>query len=242
MSVKPYIGDELELFSHAVNWKRYFASKITPRIGDRVLEVGAGLAETTRWLCTRPHQSWLCLEPDAGFCEKIQSKISTGILPAFCTVRNGTTDSVEGRDLKFDSILYIDVLEHIENDRDELRRAVDLLRNKGEIIILSPAHDFLYSLFDRQLGHYRRYNQKRIRQICPRELSIVHQEYLDSVGMVASLANCWFLGQSIPTLQQISFWDKVMVRASTLCDPLSFHSVGKSMLVVMRLEAGEAGR
>ena len=57
-----YIGNELELFSRAVNWKRYFASRITPWLGGKVLEVGAGLAETTRWICDGSQATWLCLD------------------------------------------------------------------------------------------------------------------------------------------------------------------------------------
>ncbi len=241
MSVKTYIGDELELFSHAVNWKRYYATRITPWLGDRVLEVGAGLAETTRWLCIGAHQRWLCLEPDPGLYDQVQSKVSAGILPACCSARNGTIDSLEPTSPGFDSILYIDVLEHIAADRDELRRAGRLLRTNGEIIILSPAHNCLFSLFDRKIGHHRRYDRQSARQACPPELSIVHMEYLDSVGMFASLANRWLLRQSVPTVKQILFWDRIMVRISMFCDPLFFHMVGKSILAVMRRNEGAPG-
>lgn len=236
MSIKTYIGDELELFSQAMNWKRYCGNRITPRLGARVLEVGAGLGETTNWLCRGTHTAWLCLEPDAAFCEVIQSKIRAAQLPAGCTVHNGTIESLASHKREFDSIIYIDVLEHVEDDRSELKRAAQLLRERGELIILSPAHDFLFSRFDQQIGHYRRYNRKKIRRICPGGLSLVHLEYLDCVGMLASLANRWLLGQSIPTLRQIAFWDKVMVRASALCDPLFGYRLGKSILAVMRLE------
>ena len=82
MSAKTYIGNELELFSRATHWKQYYAGRIIPRLGDRVLEVGAGLAETTRWLCRGAHTAWLCLEPDPAFCEIIQGKVSAGRLPA----------------------------------------------------------------------------------------------------------------------------------------------------------------
>ncbi len=241
MGVKTYIGDELELFSHAVNRKRYYATRITPRLGDRVLEVGAGLAGTTRWLCTGTHQCWLCLEPDSVLHEKVQSKVSTGILPDCCSARNGTIDSLKPNGPGFDSILYIDVLEHIAADRDELRRAGRLPRPNGEIIILSFAHNYLFSLFDRQIGHQRRYDRQSARQVCPPELSIVYMEYLDSVGMFASLANRWLLRQSVPTVKQILFWDRIMVRISMFCDPLFLHMVGKSILVVMRRNEGAPG-
>ena len=116
MTENAYIGDELKIFAHAVNWKQYYGSAIRGWFGQRVLEVGAGLGETTRHLCTGQHQEWLCLEPDPEFCDMIRAKAACGQLPGFCTVHNGTTEALQGRNLHFDTILYIDVLEHIKDD------------------------------------------------------------------------------------------------------------------------------
>jgi hypothetical protein len=234
MTAKAYTGDELTLFSKATNWKRYCASRILPLLGNRGLEVGAGLAETTRWLCSDAHSTWLCLEPDEAFCQAIQRRISAVSLPACCTVLNGTIAALVGGGRTFYSILHIVVLEHFKHDRDELQRAARLLGKKGAIIILSPAYDFLFSLFDSRIGHYRRYNRRTIRRVCPGGLSPVHMEYLDSAGMMASLANRWLLGQAMPTAQQIAFWDNNMVRLSVLCDPLLGYCLGKSILAVMQ--------
>ena len=234
MMTTEYIGNELELFSRAVNWKRYFASRITPWLGGMVLEVGAGLAETTRWVCDGSQAIWLCLEPDEALFSRIRDKIAARELPGCCSAVNGTLDAFEGQTDGFDSILYIDVLEHIQDDAAELKRAAGLLHDKGRIIIIAPAHDALYSPFDRQIGHYRRYAKRTIRKICPPELSVAHLEYLDSVGMVASLANRLLLRQTMPTHKQIAFWDRVLVPVSRIIDPILLHSLGKSLLAVLR--------
>ena len=236
MNTNAYIGTELELFARATNWKRYFAGRIVPELGQRVLEVGAGLAETTRWLCDGSQTNWLCLEPDTALFAEIQSRIDTGGLPACCSARNGTLSILDDPAAQFDSILYIDVLEHIENDRTELQHAARLLRAGGKIIVLAPAHNFLYTPFDRQIGHFRRYNRKQLRQICPGSLTLTRLEYLDSVGMLATLANRCLLKQSLPTQRQIAFWDRGLVPASTFCDPLLGYHLGKSILAVMYRE------
>ena len=242
MTSQTYIGNELDLFAHATHWKRYYARRIGPRFGKRVLEVGAGLGETTRHLCSGSQQEWLCLEPDAAFCGSIQAKINSGELPACCSVRIGTTESLQEAGLRFDTILYVDVLEHIEDDGSELRRAARLLDHQGRIIVVSPAHDFLFSPFDRRIGHHRRYDKTSIRRACPGELKIEHMEYLDSVGMFLSLANRWLLRQSTPTLQQIAFWDKVVVPLSEFLDPVLLRRLGKSILAVLvQTERGANG-
>lgn len=233
MSGNAYIGNELEVFAHAVHWKRYYGSKIAPLLGRSVLEVGAGLGETTRHLYADSIDSWLCLEPDPEFCRIIEDKIAAKDLPDGCSVLNGTTESLKGREGAFDTILYIDVLEHIEDDRGELLRAAPLLKPDGRVVVLAPAHNFLFSPFDRQIGHFRRYDRAMLRDACPRELTIHRMEYLDSVGMLASLANRWFIKDSTPNIKQIALWDRAMVPVSRWIDPLLLHRLGKSLFAVM---------
>ena len=57
----------------------------------------------------------------------------------------------------FDTIFYISVLEHIENDKKEILNALEKLQNKGHLIICVPAHNYMYSNFDKEIGHFRRY-------------------------------------------------------------------------------------
>ena len=57
----------------------------------------------------------------------------------------------------FDSIVYIDVLEHIKDDSAEIAAATARLRSNGTLVVLSPAHAWLFSAFDAAVGHYRRY-------------------------------------------------------------------------------------
>ncbi len=234
MKQNAYIGNELKIFARAVNWKNYYGRAIKGWFGQRVLEVGAGLGETTRQLCTGQHREWLCLEPDPEFCDTIRAKAASGELPGCCSICNGTTEALQGKHRYFDTILYVDVLEHIQDDCAELQRAAHLLTDQGRIIILAPAHSFLFSPFDHQIGHYRRYDREALRAACPAELAIERMMYLDSVGMLASLANRLLLSQATPTIGQILFWDRVLVRISMVVDHLVFHSIGKSILAVMR--------
>ncbi len=228
-----YIGSELEIFAQAINWKRYYGGRIEPFFGQTVLEVGAGLGETTIHLAATPRRKWLCLEPDPAFCRIIEEKIFRGELPEFCSVHNGTTGSLAEGDSRFDTILYIDVLEHLEDDRAELARAAALLDERGFIIVVAPAHAFLFSPFDSRIGHYRRYNRKMIRSACPAGLTLERLEYLDSVGMLLSLANRWLMRNPTPSLRQIVFWDRAVIPLSRLLDSVFYYRLGKSVLAVL---------
>ncbi len=226
-----YVGSELETFAAAATWKAYLAAEIGPFLGADVLEVGAGMGSTTRAFCTSDQRSWTALEPDAGLAAQARHLAQTMPRATRCDVRAETVGQL-GADERFDSILYVDVLEHIERDRDELAAARDHLRAGGHLVVLSPAHQWLFTPFDRAIGHYRRYSSSTLGSIVPPGLRTVRLRYLDCVGMCASLANKAFLRQAMPTRRQIEIWDRTMVPLSRRLDPwLGFH-VGKSILGV----------
>ncbi|MFQ4146238.1 class I SAM-dependent methyltransferase [Chlorogloeopsis sp. ULAP02] len=223
-----YIGTELEIFAYATNWKNYYASIIHPYLSGRVLEVGAGMGMTTKVLCQANYQKWICLEPDPLLLAKIQELIDNNQLPRFCEAKVGTLSELN--EVSLDTIIYIDVLEHIENDYNELKNSLQSLNHGGKLVIISPAHQWLYSPFDKNIGHYRRYTKRSLTSIVPKGFKCIKLSYIDSVGMLASIANKILLKSAVPSLKQILFWDRVLVPISKMLDPLLFFSTGKSVI------------
>lgn len=231
MGTRAYEGSELELFADAINWKRYWAGQVSKFVRGRVLDVGAGLGATAEALAYAEFESWTALEPDTDLCASIKARIRAGILPQGLRAECGTLDDVPVS-ARFDCILYVDVLEHIEDDRLELEKAASRLAVGGHLIVLAPAHQWLYSPFDRQIGHFRRYSRRSLLAIRPSSLKAAHVRYLDSVGLLASLANRVLLKASMPTPGQIRAWDRFMVPPSRWLDVLTFNRIGKSLLAV----------
>jgi SAM-dependent methyltransferase len=230
VSTYDYKGGELELFQGATNWKRYLASQVKPFVGARVAEVGAGIGANTPFLCSSAAE-WLCIEPDPLFAGCIERRKVGGDLCPQCKIVNAKLADLPLR-ANFDTILYVDVIEHIEDDRAEVAEAAARLRRRGYLVILSPAHQWLFTPFDAAIGHYRRYTRKTLADLNPPGLRLVLFKYLDSVGMLASAANRFFLRTAHPTRAQVRFWDRLMVPTSRWTDPLTNFSVGKSILVV----------
>ena len=229
-----YIGDELALFEHATHWKAYYGGRLKPFLRGRVLEVGAGIGGTTRTLCDGSQTDWLCLEPDAALAGRITELLVTHELPACCRLHVGTLEDLPAADGQFDAILYIDVIEHIEDDAAELRRAYARLAPGGALLIVVPAHQWLFSPFDKAIGHFRRYSRPMLRRVLPTGSRIRQLVYLDSVGLLASAANKLLLKQSYPTLAQIKFWDRTIVPVSRFTDRLTGFALGKSVLAVVQ--------
>lgn len=115
-----------------------------------------------------------------------------------------------------------------------LPRTGATLAPSGHLIVLAPAHAYLMSEFDRAIGHYRRYDTASLTALTPQRFELVRLRYLDSCGMLASLANRWLSRQSLPTHEQIAFWDRRIVPVSRRLDPWLAHRLGKSILAVWR--------
>jgi len=228
-----YIGSELELFAEAVNWRTYWQRQAIPFLGRRVLEVGAGIGTVTRDLCRLPVEHWVALEPDRAMAAGLEADRQAGRLPAMCEPRYGTIVTL-GPEERFDTALYIDVLEHIEDDQIEVARVAQHLTRGGHLVVLVPAHQALYNPFDAALGHLRRYSMARLTAVGVDGLRICRARYLDSVGLLASLGNRLLLRSAQPNRRQIRFWDRLMVRSSRRLDPLFGYRLGKSALVVWR--------
>ena len=231
MNEEVYIGKELEIFAKAEKWKKYFSKIISPYLGSTVLEVGAGIGATTEILCNERHKDWLCLEPDAALLAQVDEKMENKELPNSCRTQKGLVQDLD-EDALFDSLIYIDVLEHIEKDQEEMENASEHLLAGGKIVILSPAYESLYSPFDKAIGHYRRYDKKSLSAITPSNCEILKMIYLDSVGVFLSFANRLFLRQNNPTDKQIQFWDKVIIPISRIIDPIIGYRTGRSILCI----------
>jgi hypothetical protein len=133
---------------------------------------------------------------------------------------------------RFDTILYLDVIERIADDAAEFQGAANHLAPQGRLVVLAPAHQFLFSPFDAAIGHHRRYTAGSLRAIGPRGGRVEVCRMLDSVGFFASLANRLLLRTAQPTPGQIKVWDTMMVPASGVVDRLSGFVFGRSVAAV----------
>jgi hypothetical protein len=97
---------------------------------------------------------------------------------------------------------------------------------------MAPAHQSLYTPFDRAIGHFRRYDRASLRAVAAEGTTLKRMIYLDSVGLLASTANRALLRQAMPTRGQIATWDRLMIPASRWLDRRIGHAIGKSVLGV----------
>lgn len=237
MSEFTYVGSELDLFAAVHNWKSYWSSQVRPFIHGDVLEVGAGLGANTPYLNRGGFPNWLCLEPDPLLLEQLSANLRQANAAGACEAVCGTLQNLQAR--QFDTIIYIDVLEHIDNDRGELENAARLLKPGGRVIVLAPAHQRLFTPFDAAIGHFRRYDRPMLRNISPATLRLEKMWYLDSAGLLLSSANRFFLRQSMPTKAQLHVWDTCVIPVSRVLDRCFFGALGKSIIAIWSRDTDE---
>lgn len=176
---------------------------------------------------------WLCLDPDARRIDIIEKAIAGGELPPVCQTRHGYANDLAPEE-KFDAILYLDVLEHIDDDRGEMATAVRHLKQNGHLIVLSPAFEFLRSARDDVLGHVRRYTATNLKAVMPDGVEQIVCRYVDCFGALAVLSNRVLLRQKEAGMGQLKFWDQKLIPLSRLFDPLFQRYFGRSVLWVGR--------
>jgi SAM-dependent methyltransferase len=227
---------ELSLFDRAATgWKSYWAGFVRPYVRGRVLEVGAGNGGSIPYLLGGA-TDWLCLEPDPLFAARLREEIDSGALPPICRMQAATLRDLPD-DQHFDTILYIDVMEHLADHDREAALAAQHLAPGGSLVVLSPAHQFLYSPFDKAVGHCRRYSRSSLAAIAPPSLDQVMLIYLDSVGMLLSLGNRFILRSAQPNEASLRFWNDWIIPLSRRLDGIFGYGLGKSVLGIWRKPA-----
>jgi SAM-dependent methyltransferase len=166
------LRQEVELtVRSARNYYRWLLQEIDRNCGDVVLEIGAGTGEIAegllkegRKLILNEMDELLYIQLKSRFNNNSNVKIIKGDINVMKRDIFKITGS-SGKDEKVDTVLMINVLEHIKDDVLILRKAKEILGNSGRLILYVPAHRWLYGEYDRVLGHYRRYSKKLLKNI-----------------------------------------------------------------------------
>jgi len=179
------IGDQvrtsLELLSDLYNYNHWIFNKVRPFIRGRVCEVGCGIGNITQFLLNAP--SVVAIEPCPDACRHVRQRFQAHLNIRFvqCALADCPSDDVPAG--QFDTVVCLNVLEHIEDDVDSLIRMRQLCRPRGRVVILVPAHMSIYGQLDRSFHHYRRYNRRSLRAaFTAASLKPQYSTYLNALG------------------------------------------------------------
>jgi glycosyltransferase involved in cell wall biosynthesis len=153
--------DILDAFSNAPNFNRWIADTIQPYLGKNVLEIGAGIGNLTRLLVARSKR-YVATDLDCEHLERLRIRLSgrpnleIALLDAS---RAGDYSPFHGR---MDTVVCLNVLEHIKDDLGALRSIHAALHDGGRAVILVPEGQSIFGSLDEELGHWRRYSEDQL--------------------------------------------------------------------------------
>ena len=217
-----------ERFDDATLHIRYCLSFIKKYINGNILEVGAGCGSFTKTYISTNQQSIFLTELDTKNIKDLNLRFSN---EKKIKIFQKKINEIDG---KFDCILYLHVLEHIEDDIAELENAVNKLKVGGHIIIMVPAHQHIYSNLDKAVGHYRRYDKKFFKENLV-GLERVKLMSLDAIGYFLYFLNKLIFKKEIfPSKMKIFIWDKIFTPFTILLDFFSGYKFGKCILAIYK--------
>jgi SAM-dependent methyltransferase len=165
-SQEAVVQDLLSL-ERAEAYCRWLAGFFAPFRGRRIVELGSGIGNLTRYLLDGTERAWL-LEVDPGLCETLRSRFERpGVEVVQVDLGAGMPEGLV-RDLQadhVDTIFSSNVMEHIRDDLLLLRQAHQVLVPGGRTMHIVPAQRWLFNRLDRAYGHERRYAKDRVREV-----------------------------------------------------------------------------
>jgi glycosyltransferase involved in cell wall biosynthesis/phospholipid N-methyltransferase len=152
----------LDAFSVAPRFNSWMADTIRPHLNKRVLEIGAGMGNLTRTLA-RGRQHYIASDIDDEHLSRLQARLRhhPNVETRACNLSK--TSDFEPLTGAVDTVICLNVLEHIEDDLAGLRNIYAALSPSGRAIVLVPCGQEIYGQLDVILGHYRRYSTSQLR-------------------------------------------------------------------------------
>lgn len=232
-----YEGEDLDAMDLADNYHDWILDRFEPSLGANVVEVGAGTGSFSRLIARRaaPKRLFL-LEPSDAMASQL-SEAATEIADAETMTAVGFLDDYTAEITQFapDTFVYVNVLEHVEHDAEEIQRVFDLLPPGGTLCAFVPALPFLYSKFDKSIDHFRRYTLDDISGKCTSAgFEIVERRYFDVVGILPWLIKFKLLGSTKLDPGAVGLYDRVVVPIMRRVESLVRVPIGKNALVVAR--------
>lgn len=226
--------EELGNLADADRFNTWIVDELAPHLGNRVLEVGAGVGAIACKIAARGHRV-TALEPAHNVYPDLLRRTADEPLVNALPITSQqllATGSTE----RFDSVVYVSVLEHIRDDVAELRTAHALLRPGGTLGVFVPALPWLYGSLDFKSGHYRRYDRPLLRQVLGEAgFELVDVHYFDVVGVLPYLLMYRVLDVKSLDAGSSAVYDRLIVPVSRLVQRgVRSPALGKNLVAVAR--------
>jgi SAM-dependent methyltransferase len=199
--------ERMKLAGQYFQWQHRLAHS---QLGSRVLEVGCGLGNFTRLLADR--ELIVAIDADLACIDGLRQALPdrNNLITLHMDIMNPSALILKKYFL--DTIVCLNVLEHIADDRRTLANMHQILVTAGKVVLIVPAFQSLYGPIDSKLGHYRRYTKKTLRLLAKSVgFETIVVRYINSVGCLGWWLNAHILRRTEQSEFQIKLFDRFVV-------------------------------
>jgi SAM-dependent methyltransferase len=232
-----YPGTELEAMTGAPNYHSWILEIFKPYLGAHLVEVGAGVGSFSELILTQHVCKTLSLvEPSDTMYEQLRVHLRQ--LDSGITVDLYHATFVEAADLikseqAPDSIIYVNVLEHIADDEGELEAVRRTLSESGRVFIFVPALKWLFSTFDERIGHLRRYSKSELEEKLRRAgFKILRSSYFDFPGIAPWWFNYRLMRSVTMSSEAVRFYDQFIIPTVRRIESVIAMPIGKNVIAI----------
>ena len=232
---KQYAADDLETMSEATRYQAHVFELLRPHIGSSVLEVGCGIGTTSLRLAEIAERL-VCIEPNLNCVSRARAALEGNpkITLRICHLEECSHDELIQQ--RFDTIVCVNVLEHIEDHIRALRLFRELVApTGGRVLIFVPAVQAAYGPLDAALGHHRRYSKRTLRRAFNAAgLDLVALRYTNPIGLLGWMYNAHVSGATEHTSGQVKLFEQLVAPWALPLDRLVPPPIGLSLFAVAR--------
>lgn len=225
-----YSGAEFEALSQGINYYAWIIDMFRARLRGRVVEVGAGRGTFARRLAALDDVRELCLiEPDEDLYGALSSNFANS--PGVRTFQGYFGD--HDLDGPVDAVILVNVLEHIEDDRQLARTAWDSLRPGGALLLFVPAGPALFGTLDRAFDHFRRYERDGLRRLLEKTgFRVDRLHYVNAAGVLPWYVAGKVLRQRTVGVAQMKLYDRCVIPWISRIENRLRPPFGQSLLAI----------
>jgi len=196
----PAGAETLAIMSAAPQYNRWQYDVVAPFIGRRVLEVGSGIGTMSREIVDAGRDLVVVTDTDAWYRDHLRQRFAAHPEVQVDSLTLPDPDAPDRlRHHRLDTIIALNVVEHIEDDVGTLRTMAGLLAPGGRVVILVPALKAIFGTLDEELGHFRRYSRSTLRRAFTEAgLRVETMFWYNRVGVVG-----WWLNARVRRVTRI---------------------------------------
>jgi SAM-dependent methyltransferase len=228
---------DLEIMAGAVHYRKWIYSQFSPYLGQRIIEVGAGIGNFTGLFLDR--ELVVVLDSYLPCIEYLKQKFihNHNVVPVQMDISDPAITELDR--YAPDTIVCINVLEHVQDDGAALSNMFKILTRGGTLALLVPALPFLYGSIDRLVGHQRRYRKRELTEKLTRAgFSVSSIYFMNSIAVPGWFLTGRILKQREESPRQVWFYDSVVVPVLRRMERFIRPPFGLSLIVIARKESG----